>query len=181
MSGQLQERLLVIAIQIIERPQEMWHDPKAMKWVWLSCNYSQWLPRAFVLAEICNRERSDLVNRAWRAINTTFETWSQTTANSKNGIVLKRSMAKAMTKREGLSGHENWESLLNADLIRDLGLDLQTGLSCNLQPETSHEGVDADLHETMPNPTTNTFKWWAESLTILPEMNIAENSIYSED
>lgn len=181
MSRELQERLLIIAIQIIERTQKMEHDPKALKWAWLSRNYFQWLPRAFILAELCNRERSDVVDRAWRAINATFYTWSQTTANSKNGIVLKRLMAKAMAKRERLSSDESLESWINTDLISDSGFDLQTGHSCISAPEVINAGVDADLHDTIPTPTTNMFQWRKQSSAILPEITIRDNSIYTGD
>lgn len=181
MSRELQERLFVLAIQIIERTQEMEHDSRALKWSWLSHNYFQWLPRAFILAELCNRERSDVVDRAWRAINATFDTWSQTTTNSKNGISLKRLMAKAIAKREGLSSNEGWESLINTDFDLGSGFDLQTGLSFISAPESSSGGADTGLEGMMPTPPTNMFQWWKQPPADLPDMALTDNSIYTGD
>jgi hypothetical protein len=179
MSRGLQERLFLLAIEIIERTQEMEHDPRAFKWSWLSHNYFQWLPRAFILAELCNRERSDIVDRAWKAINATFETWSQTTANSKNGIMLKRLMAKAKAKREGLSNDHSWEDLVNIDLVPNGELDLQTGLSYVTAPGDASRNA-ATSSDTMSPLTATLFQWW-ESPGVVPGMAISNDSIYTGD
>jgi hypothetical protein len=181
MSRELQGRLFVIAIQIIERTQEMENDSRALKWIWLSHNYFQWLPRAFILAELCTRERNDLVDRAWKAINATFDTWSQTTANSKNGILLKTLMVKARAKRDGLSTDESWEFFINTDLDLGSGFDAQTGLSCLSAPESSNGGIARGVPDRMPTPATNMFQWWKQPLSVLPEMTITNGSVYTGD
>lgn len=178
MSRELQDRLLVFAIQIIERTQEMEHDSKAVKWIWLSHNYFQWLPRAFILAELCTRQRNDVVDRAWKAINATFETWSQTTANSKNGILLKKLMAKATAKREGISADASRESFMNTDLGLSSGLDPKTGLSCLSTPESSNADIDTGVQNMMPTLATNMFQWWKQPP---PDMTITNDSVYTGD
>ena len=181
MSRELQDRLLVIAIQIIERTQEMENDSRASKWIWLSHNYFQWLPRAFILAELCTRKRDDVVDRAWRAINATFATWSQTTANSKNGILLKRLMAKARAKREGPSVDDSWESFIDTGLDLSLGLNPQTGLNCLPASESSSGCVDTGVQNMQPPLATNPFQWWTQPPVAPPEMAITNDSIYTGD
>jgi len=173
----------------------MENDPRAEKWSWLSRNYFQWLPRAFVLAELCNRDRSDLVDRGWKAIDHTIVAWSETTANSKNGILLKRLILKASAKRDGEWSSQNWNPSTNVSMATtsksDIGLEVDL-LAQNVRFESG--GVMASNLTTIP--PLGTFQAGTEDTTpaqhqptatpcsvpeIIPEMTLTSDYIYTGD
>ena len=79
---EMRDKLFLSAIQVIELSAVIEMDPGAEKWRWLSHSYAQWLPRAYVLAELCVRAPCYIVDRAWKAVDNTFRDGSVVTAKS---------------------------------------------------------------------------------------------------
>lgn len=63
----------------------------------------QWHAIAFILGELSVRKNSPLVERAWLAIDTAFDDWSDAVGSSKRGMFwqpMRKLMARARRKRE---------------------------------------------------------------------------------
>jgi hypothetical protein len=131
----------------------------------LSHSYFQWLPRAFILAELCTREKSELVDRAWNVIDNTLITWSKTTANFKNGIMLRRLMAKASAKRQS----EDVAPVTNLGDSTTSPVGQQTNVSAQYSQDVF---VRLDPSSLTDIPFETTFLPWNEAAlppsTILP-------------
>ncbi|KAH8679721.1 fungal-specific transcription factor domain-containing protein [Tricladium varicosporioides] len=100
------DRLLMASIEIIEYSKVLEEESSTKRWGWLFKTYIQWHAIAYILGELCVRESSTTVDRAWKAIDSVFGEWGKTVAHSKsnkNGMLwnpMKKLMLKARRKRE---------------------------------------------------------------------------------
>ena len=117
LSRDMIDQLFGTSIQIVEISRRIETDVRVKKWGWLIRNYQEWFPRAFILAEICVRPKSAVVDRAWRAVKDTLDGWPEATANSRNGILLAKLMQKARTKRLEQLSTQPRNSLAGTDLL----------------------------------------------------------------
>ncbi|QSZ37669.1 hypothetical protein DSL72_008768 [Monilinia vaccinii-corymbosi] len=65
--------------------------------------YVQWHAIAFILGELSVRKNSPLVERAWQAIDSAFDDWSDAVGSSKRGMFwqpMRKLMARARRRRE---------------------------------------------------------------------------------
>ena len=93
------DKLFVAAIEVVELSTLLETEPRFEKWRWLINAYFQFLPMAVILAELCVRSASDLVNRAWNVVERSLESWSDDIIQSENGIILGRLLAKARERK----------------------------------------------------------------------------------
>lgn len=102
----VRDRLFIASIEIMEYSSLLESGTHTKKWGWVFHTYVQWHALIFILVEICRRDTSPLLERAWRAVDSVFTGWDNAVKYSrsqKNGqlwLPLKRLMAKARKKRE---------------------------------------------------------------------------------
>lgn len=71
------DRLFVTALDTIEFALRLETERKLVKWGWLFRTYNQWHALAFLLSELTRRTKGPLVQRAWRAVNSTLAEYKQ--------------------------------------------------------------------------------------------------------
>ncbi|KZF24426.1 hypothetical protein L228DRAFT_266766 [Xylona heveae TC161] len=81
------DRLFVTSVEIIEYSRLLETERRTFKWGWLFRTYVQWHALAFVLSELCNRTEGELVDRAWRAIESVFDAWGEFVVETKRGML----------------------------------------------------------------------------------------------
>lgn len=102
----VRDRLFIASIEIMEYSSLLESGTHTKKWGWVFHTYVQWHALIFILVEICRRDISPLLERAWRAVDSVFTGWDNAVKYSrsqKNGqlwLPLQRLMAKARKKRE---------------------------------------------------------------------------------
>lgn len=102
----VRDRLFIASIEIMEYSSLLESGTHTKKWGWVFHTYVQWHALIFILVEICRRDSSALLERAWRAVDSVFTGWDNAVKYSrsqKNGelwLPLKKLMAKARKKRE---------------------------------------------------------------------------------
>jgi Fungal specific transcription factor domain/Fungal Zn(2)-Cys(6) binuclear cluster domain len=107
------------AIEIVDMSKHLERDPEAKKWGWLFSAYLQYLPVAYLLTELCQRQDSELVSRAWNVAERASMQWSDDIGKSKNGKVLIQLMAKAKAQRSQMVGWQTQESFLPTPDLSD--------------------------------------------------------------
>ncbi|KAG4028690.1 hypothetical protein MFRU_020g01290 [Monilinia fructicola] len=103
LSPHTKDRLLKSSIEIIEYSRMLETEASTKKWGWLFRTYVQWHAIAFILGELSVRKNSLLVERAWLAIDSAFDDWSDAVGSSKRGMFwqpMRKLMARARRKRE---------------------------------------------------------------------------------
>ncbi|KAF7856989.1 hypothetical protein EAF04_009749 [Stromatinia cepivora] len=103
LSPHTKDRLLKSSIEIIEYSRILETEASTKKWGWLFRTYVQWHAIAFILGELSIRKNSPLVERAWQAIDSAFDDWSDAVGSSKRGMFwqpMRKLMARARRKRE---------------------------------------------------------------------------------
>jgi hypothetical protein len=90
------------------------NNPKSLDFKWVGRTWVQWHPLAVVLAELCVQTEGPLVDRAWAAVESVWNTYGERVADTTGGMLwkpLKRLLKKAQaayqeaaTKREVQSG-----------------------------------------------------------------------------
>lgn len=70
--SEIKDRLFVTSIEVIEFSYLLERNENTAKWGWLFRTYMQWQSVAFVLSEIVVREPSEVVERAWKAIDSVY-------------------------------------------------------------------------------------------------------------
>ena len=193
---EMKDRLFLTGIQIIERSTQLETDERAKRWRWMVQAYFQFLPVAFVLAEICIRTKCDVVDRAWTAVVNTFQGWSEATAMSKNGVLLRRLMAKARRKKEENLSMRQWDLLTSAPALSTCvprPIERQDGLENKRDAEFGAPTVVTRLAQNTIQqfPTTSyTFSadqqstltpWSFDESALLGGMGIADNATYWDD
>ncbi|KAL3425713.1 fungal specific transcription factor domain-containing protein [Phlyctema vagabunda] len=98
------DRLLMSSLEILEYSRVLEAEATSKHWGWLFHTYIQWHAIAYILGELCTRPRSQIVDRAWRAIDGVFTDWGVVVSHSKRSSLLWKPMmalmAKARRKRE---------------------------------------------------------------------------------
>lgn len=79
------DRLFVTALDTIEFALRLETERKMVKWGWLFKTYNQWHALAFLLSELTRRTKGPLVQRAWRAVNSTLTEFQEQYHESKRG------------------------------------------------------------------------------------------------
>jgi hypothetical protein len=96
------DRLFITSIEIIEYSRLLETEAATSRWGWLLRTYVQWQAVAIILSELCIRDYCPVVERAWKAVEGTFDDWGET-VKPKNGMLwrpLKTLMAKAKIHRD---------------------------------------------------------------------------------
>lgn len=126
----VRDRLFIASIEIMEYSSLLESGTHTKKWGWVFHTYVQWHALIFILVEICRRDSSTLLERAWRAVDSVFTGWDNAVKYSrsqKNGelwLPLKKLMAKARKKRED---------------------DIRTGVCVAVRPENHMKENVADM------------------------------------
>jgi hypothetical protein len=190
LSREMKDRLLLTNLQIIERSILLESDPRTEEWRWLVPRSHQWLPMLFVVAELCVRSKCDIVDRAWRAVETSYslrsglEKWK-----SGNDSMLNKLIEKARAKREEDLSVELWNSLTNANITStsqssEADDDLQSAsrmeaphgmppTTSNAVPMASQSNYDALLdHPSISAP------WSLNHSAFVNHMGVADDAIY---
>lgn len=93
------EANMILAVDIMEKTNEIERDAHAAQFRWFLCAYVQWHPLAVVLAELCVRFEGPLVERAWDVVHAMFDRLGDRIADSKKGT-LWQPLRKLLTKAE---------------------------------------------------------------------------------
>ncbi|KAI1182146.1 fungal-specific transcription factor domain-containing protein [Nemania serpens] len=97
----VRDRLFLASVEVVEYSRILSAEPKIRRWQWLFHTYNQWHAVAYLLLEVCRRPWSPSVERAWIALNATFQ-------NNKNiplskpaiWLMLRKLMVQAKRHRE---------------------------------------------------------------------------------
>ncbi|KAI0865064.1 fungal-specific transcription factor domain-containing protein [Xylaria cubensis] len=73
------------AVSIIELTEYSETGPYSDRFRWWAETYVQWHPLAVTLAELCAQTEGDVVEHAWRVVETVFPRWSDRIADAKRG------------------------------------------------------------------------------------------------
>ncbi|TRX88762.1 hypothetical protein FHL15_010332 [Xylaria flabelliformis] len=73
------------AVSIIELSEYLETGPYSDRFRWWAETYVQWHPLAVTLAELCAQTEGDVVEHAWRVVETVFPRWSDRIADAKRG------------------------------------------------------------------------------------------------
>lgn len=100
--GMARDRLLQVAVEILEYAHILEHEPAIAQWKWLAGTWVQWHALAVTLAALCIQNQGPLVARAWRIIDLVYDEWAVRIADSTRGMLwrpIKKLMAKAQANR----------------------------------------------------------------------------------
>ena len=194
LSREMKDRLFLTNLQIIERSIQLELDPRATEWRWLIPRSHQWLPMVFVLAELCVRSKCDVVDRAWRAVETSysqrtgFEEWE-----SGNSAFLRKLMEKARAKRNADLSMESWNSLTNAniapitqssELEEDIGRSLRMEEPAVMPLTSPSSGLLSfpPAHDVHTDQPSSTFAPWSMNQSaFVNDMGVTDDAIYWND
>lgn len=97
----VRDRLFLASVEVVEYSRILAAEPKIRRWQWLFHTYNQWHAVAYLLLEVCRRPWSPSVERAWIALNATFQT-NKNIPLSKPAIwlMLRKLMVQAKRHRE---------------------------------------------------------------------------------
>jgi hypothetical protein len=99
---EIRDRVFITSIEVIEFAHLLEKNENTAKWGWLFRTYMQWQSVAFVLSEICIRPPGLEVERAWRAIESVYDTRMVVSSKYQRGMLwkpLRHLMAKARARR----------------------------------------------------------------------------------
>jgi hypothetical protein len=66
------DQLFFAAVDVLDSQRTIETEPEAARWSWLLAGYKKFRPLSFVLAELCHRQRSAAVDRAWEVATTAY-------------------------------------------------------------------------------------------------------------
>lgn len=116
------DELFVMSISILEGSQFLETAPELESWAWVSRKYVQWHPLAYVLTELNSpsRQPGNLVDRAWRVIDSLYRDNHERIADRSNeSIVLpieklwrraRRRRAETQVSEPGSAGVDDLEA-----------------------------------------------------------------------
>jgi hypothetical protein len=143
-----------------------------------------------VVAELCVRSQCDVVDRAWKAIEKSYNQRS-TSKNWKSGndAILKKLMEKARAKRDEELSTESWKSLTNANVsstnqFSNADGEKKSGLSTNESaiaiPTSSSYDPIASLYtfDASSDEPSTLPPWSLNHSAFADSMGIADDSVY---
>jgi hypothetical protein len=68
LSEKIRDRIFVAAIEIVEYNYKLNSDPRCKQFRWLFATYTNWHAIAYALVEICRRQWTALIERAWESV-----------------------------------------------------------------------------------------------------------------
>jgi hypothetical protein len=136
------DRLFLAAIDIVDMARDHGLEPEVQRWKWLVKGYHQYLPLAFILTELCHREDSDLVARAWKVVERAYLRWGEDIQHSKHETVLTQLMEKAKAQRSLNRHMQALESYLPVNNLENLPMLPETNGSAPINPPTVHSVND---------------------------------------
>ena len=101
-SEETKDRLFTTSVEVIEFSQLLETERATSRWGWLFRTYVQWHAIAFVLSQLCLRTEGPTVEKAWMAIDSTFETWAGQMTNNQRGMMwkpLRKLLSRARSAR----------------------------------------------------------------------------------
>ncbi|KAH8429932.1 fungal specific transcription factor domain-containing protein [Aspergillus melleus] len=87
-SQHVQDRLFLLAIDIVDVSARLKIEPQSQQWSWLLTGYQQYRPLAFLLNELCYREECEAVDHAWKVVEDAVTRWPDQLRASMSGKVL---------------------------------------------------------------------------------------------
>ncbi|KAI9040170.1 fungal specific transcription factor domain-containing protein [Aspergillus affinis] len=87
-SQHVQDRLYLLAIDIVDISARLKTEPQSQKWSWLLTGYQQYRPLAFLLNELCYRQECEAVHHAWKVVEDAVTRWPDQVRASVSGKVL---------------------------------------------------------------------------------------------
>jgi hypothetical protein len=196
LSRKMKDRLFLTNLQIIERSIQLESDSRADEWRWLIPRSHQWLPMVAVLAELCVRSKCDVVDRAWRAVEASYNQRSESEKWKSGGdAMLRRLMEKARAKRDKDLSIERWDSLTNASVTatptvlatsrpthQDAAVHYGFGMQVPevMSPTSPHYGpipsqYSLDAHADQPSTLA---PWNLNNSASVNDMGVIDDSIY---
>ena len=164
------DRIFKASLEIVELCLMLEREESTRQWRWSLKNYIPWQTMVFLLCQICQREKTELVDRAWTVVQDAFLLWGKVAADKKQDVLwanLNKLMAKARASRSGKDSGSLYTSTLspspgavNAPAAgSEDGSLWNTGtgfdMTSNLAPE-SWLGYDPQLAQAQP--------WWYDDL-----------------
>lgn len=155
------DRLFLTSVEVLEFSHLLETNENTSKWGWLFRTYIQWHAVAFILSELCVREKCPSVDRAWSAVEAVYDGW-ESKAKERRGM-LWRPMKKLMIRARKFQDDQQ----KNPQLLYPVNSPATAGHNAAPSPEdrfaTSNPQLpkrdgpqpsaelDIDLDEGMPN------------------------------
>jgi hypothetical protein len=70
------DRLFSTSIEIVESCLLLEREESTRKWKWAFRNFVPWQALAFILSELCVREQDEMMDRAWKTVQSAFDEWA---------------------------------------------------------------------------------------------------------
>ncbi|KAJ2897442.1 transcriptional regulatory protein [Zalerion maritima] len=102
-SQEIQDRLFVSSMEIVEYNLILHTEPRTKQWRWLFQTYTQWHAVAYLMVDICRRPWTPIVERAWTCLTATFSRGpelARISGNSAAWIPLRKLFLKTKKHRE---------------------------------------------------------------------------------
>jgi len=107
---EIRDRVFITSVEVIEFSHLLEKNENTAKWGWLFRTYMQWQSVAFALSEICIRPPGPDVERAWRAIESVYDSRMMVNSKYQRGMLwkpLRHLMAKARARRAAQQAQRN--------------------------------------------------------------------------
>jgi hypothetical protein len=90
LTQQCRDRLFPTSVEIVESCLLLERNESTKQWKWCSHNYIPWQAMAFILSELCARDRDKESDRAWTAVQGAFDEWADVARNPRHDLLWSR-------------------------------------------------------------------------------------------
>jgi hypothetical protein len=90
LNQQGRDRLFPTSIEIVESCLLLERNESTKQWKFCSHNYIPWQAMAFILSELCARDRDEEADRAWVAVQGAFDEWADVARNPRHDLLWSR-------------------------------------------------------------------------------------------
>ena len=90
LTKECRDRLFPTSIEIVESCLLLERNESTKQWEWCSRNFIPWQAMAFILSELCIRERDKESDRAWIAVQGAFDEWADVARNPLHDLLWSR-------------------------------------------------------------------------------------------
>jgi len=143
---QCRDRLFPTSIEIVESCLLLERNESTKQWEWCFSNFIPWQAMAFILSELCVRDRDEESDRAWAAVQGAFDKWADVARNSRHDFLWSR-MQKLFEKVRRLR-LANPHEALDAQMANSHG-DLVGSTINNASPKAKGPNLASDYETSL--------------------------------
>ena len=98
------DRIFTDSLEVVKLCLRMEREESTKQWRWTLRNHVPWQAMVFLLSQICQREESELMDRAWATVQDGFRFWEKNAPKKTRDVLwanMNKLMAKARSSRAG--------------------------------------------------------------------------------